>query len=91
MKEVVNSDKAVLIDFYADWCGPCKMLSPTIEEISRENGDIKVCKVDIDSDPELAQQFRVMSIPTLVAIKDGKVLKTVSGVRSKKDILGMFE
>lgn len=89
--EVVNSDKAVLIDFYADWCGPCKMLSPTIEEISKENSDIKVCKVDIDKDPELAQQFRVMSIPTLVAIKDGTVLKAVSGVRSKKDILGMFQ
>lgn len=88
--EVINSDKPVLIDFYADWCAPCRMLTPTLEEISKENENIKICKVNIDTEPELASQFRVMSIPTLVAIKDGKVVNTATGVRPKAAILDMF-
>lgn len=91
MDEVMKSEKPVLVDFYADWCGPCKMISPTIDEISNENPDLKVCKVNVDNDPELARQFNVMGIPTLVAVKDGKVVNAASGVRSKNDILDMFK
>ena len=71
--EVLNSQKPVLIDFWATWCGPCKMIAPVIEEIARENSDIKVCKVDVDNEPELANAFSIMSIPTLVVMKNGKV------------------
>lgn len=90
MEEVMDSEKPVLVDFFADWCMPCRMLSPTIDQIANESDDLKVCKVNIDNDPELARQFQVMSIPTLVAIKNGKVINVASGVRSKQDILNMF-
>lgn len=89
--EVLEDKRTVLIDFYADWCMPCKMLAPVVEEIAMEHPDVKVVKVNIDEEPELAQQFQVMSIPTLVVMKDGKQASKSIGVRPKKDILKMLE
>lgn len=89
-KEVLNSDKPVLIDFFAGWCGPCRMLSPVVEEIANEREDIKVCKVNVDEERELAGLFQISSIPTLAVIKDGNVVGGVVGVRSKRDILKML-
>jgi thioredoxin 1 len=89
--EVMNSDRPVLIDFWAPWCGPCRMLSPTISEIAEEYGDkVKVCKVNVDEQGELASTFGVMSIPTLVVIKEGKIVNSVTGVRPKDQIVSMF-
>ena len=89
--EVMNSDRPVLIDFWAPWCGPCRMLSPTISEIAEEYGDkVKVCKVNVDEQGELASTFGVMSIPTLVFIKEGKIVNSVTGVRPKDQIVNMF-
>lgn len=89
--EVMNSDRPVLIDFWAPWCGPCRMLSPTISEIAEEYGEkVKVCKVNVDEQGELASSFGVMSIPTLVVIKEGKVVNSVTGVRPKDQIVSMF-
>lgn len=88
--EVINSDKPVLLDFWAPWCGPCRMVVPIVEEIAGERPDIKVGKVNVDEQPELANEFGVMSIPTLVVIKAGKVVKQVSGARPKRDILAML-
>ncbi|MCU6761866.1 Thioredoxin C-1 [uncultured Roseburia sp.] len=85
--EVLNSDKPVLVDFWAAWCGPCQMLLPTIEELADEVKDAKICKVNVDEQPELAAQFNVMTIPTLVVIKDGNVISRSSGVASKQEIL----
>ena len=86
-KEVLESDKTVLIDFYADWCGPCRMMSPIIDEIAEEMQDkIKVGKVNVDNNQELAMEYGVMSIPTIVIIKNGKVEKTIVGVRDKNEI-----
>ena len=85
------SNKPVLIDFYADWCGPCRMVSPIIDEISRERDDILVCKVNVDESPELASRFGVYSIPTLVVIKDGAVVNQASGARPKSAILNMLK
>ena len=88
--EVMNSDKPVILDFWAGWCGPCKMLSPVINEIADEVGDsVKVGKVNIDEERDLASQFRVMSIPTIVAMKDGKVVGTKVGVQPKEVIKSM--
>ena len=90
MEEVVNSDKPVLVDFWADWCGPCRMLSPIIEEIANERDDIKVCKINVSDNPELAAQFHVMSIPALVVLKDGKVVNQAVGARPKSEILKLL-
>ena len=90
-REVLHSDKPVLIDFWAPWCGPCRMLSPVISEIAEEYGDkIKVCKVNVDDEGELAASFNVMSIPTLVVVKDGKVTNSAVGVRPKAQIVEMI-
>ena len=78
-KEVMMSEKPVLVDFWAPWCGPCRMVAPIVEEIARERADIKVGKVNVDEQPELASQFGVMSIPTLVVMKDGKIVHPVRG------------
>ena len=85
--EVIHSDKPVLLDFYAEWCMPCKMLSPVIDQIADEATNAKVYKVNIDEEPELASQFQVMSVPTLVVMKDGKIANTMIGVQPKHKIL----
>ena len=89
-EEVLNSDKPVLLDFWAPWCGPCRMLMPLIEEIADERSDIKVGKINVDEETELANQFGVMSIPTLVVMKDGKPANQSVGGKSKAAILAML-
>ena len=89
-KEVLNSEKPVLLDFWAPWCGPCRMVSPVVDEIASERGAIKVGKVNVDEQPELAAQFGVMSIPTLVVMKGGKVVNQMVGARPKAQILAML-
>ncbi|MDP4118718.1 MAG: thioredoxin [Bacillota bacterium] len=89
--EVINSEKPVLIDFWASWCGPCRMVSPIIDEIAEENHDIKVGKINVDEQGELAQAFKVMSIPTLIVIKDGKIVNQSVGAKPKNQILEMVE
>ena len=88
--EVLDSEKPVLLDFWASWCGPCRMVSPIVDEIAAERGDIKVGKVNVDEQPELAAQFGVMSIPTLVVIKGGRVVNQMVGARPKSQILAML-
>lgn len=88
--EVLDSGKPVLLDFWAPWCGPCRMVSPIVDEIAAERGDIKVGKVNVDEQPELAGQFGVMSIPTLVVIKGGKIVHQMVGARPKAQILAML-
>lgn len=88
--EVLQSDKTVLIDFYADWCGPCKILSPIVEEVAKENADVKVVKINVDSEQEIAIKYRIMSIPTLVVIKDGKEINRAIGVIEKSEILTLL-
>ena len=89
-QEVMRSDKPVLLDFYADWCGPCRMVAPVIDQIAQERSDVKVGKIDVDEQGELAARFGVMSIPTLVVIKGGKVAAQSMGAKPKAQILGML-
>ena len=88
--EVLDSEKPVLLDFWASWCGPCRMVSPILDEIAAERSDIKVGKVNVDEQPELAAQFGVMSIPTLAVMKGGKVVNQIVGARPKAQILAML-
>lgn len=89
-QEVLNSDKPVLMDFWAPWCAPCRMVAPLVEEIAKERSDIKVVKINVDEEQELAMQFGVMSIPTLVVMKNGKIVNQVTGARPKAQILAML-
>lgn len=89
-EQVLHSDKPVLLDFWASWCGPCRMVSPTIDEIANERNDIKVGKVNVDEQPELASAFQVMSIPTLVVMKGGKVVNRTMGAQPKAQILSLL-
>ncbi len=86
-KEVLNSDKTTIIDFYADWCGPCKMMSPVIDEIAEENDNVKVGKLNVDEAQNIAVKYNVMSIPTIIIFKNGKEDKRFVGVTSKGNIL----
>lgn len=88
--EVLESDRTVLLDFWASWCGPCKVFSPVIDEIAEEHPEIKVCKINIDEEQELATQFDIMSVPTLLVIKDGKVVNQSVGLKPKNQILQML-
>ena len=89
--EVVNSDRPVLLDFWATWCGPCRMVVPLVEEIAAEYPEIKVGKVNVDEQPELAAQFQIMSIPTLMVVKNGKITQRVVGARPKAQILALVQ
>ena len=89
-QEVLNSDKPVLMDFWAPWCGPCRMVGPLVEEIAKERSDIKVVKINVDEEQELAMQFRVMSIPTLLVMKNGRIVNQAVGTRPKAQILAML-
>ena len=88
-QEVLNSDKPVLLDFFANWCGPCRMVGPILDEIAEEREDIKVCKVNIDEQPELAHRYRIMTIPTLMVLRDGNIVEQSVGAKPKHQILAM--
>ena len=90
-KEIVKSEKPVLIDFYATWCGPCKMVAPIVDEIANENEEYKVCKIDVDDEGDIAAAFGVISIPTLVVIKNGAIANRAVGYREKDEILKMLQ
>ena len=88
--EVMNSEKPVLLDFWASWCGPCRMMSPVLDQVAAERSDIKVCKVNIDEQPGLASLYQVVSIPTLMVMKNGKVVSHAVGARPKNQVLNML-
>ncbi len=88
---ILNSEKKVLLDFYADWCGPCRMVSPLVDEIAEENPQYLVGKINVDLEPELAGQFGVASIPTLVVMENGKIINQAAGARPKAQILALLE
>lgn len=90
-QEVIRSKEPVLLDFWATWCAPCRMLAPILEEVAGERPDVKVCKVNIDEAPELAQRYRIVSIPTMLVIRDGQVEGKLVGYRPKEDILELLE
>lgn len=90
-QEVLNSEKTVLLDFFAVWCGPCRMIAPILEEIAEEREDVKICKIDVDQAMDIAAQFRVVSIPTLVVLRDGKVIAQSVGAIPKEEILELLE
>ena len=90
-EEVLNSEKSVLLDFFADWCGPCQRVLPVIDEIARENPDIKVGKINVDEQPELASKFRVYTIPALFVFKNGQITQQAIGVQSKQRLLAMVK
>ena len=89
-EEVINSEKKVLLDFWAPWCGPCQMVLPLIDEIAGERSDIKVGKINVDENPELAKRFRVMSIPTLIVMEKGEIVNRSTGYRPKEEILELL-
>lgn len=84
--EVMETEKVVIIDFWATWCGPCKMMAPVVEEVAKDYPDVKVCKVNVDEEPELSNAFKIVSIPTIVIIKNGEIIDSVVGYRPKEDI-----
>ena len=88
--EVMESDKTVLLDFWAAWCGPCRMIAPVLEEVAQEREDIKVCKIDVDKEPELAQQFQIMSIPTLIVMEQGRIVNKALGAMPKNSVLALL-
>ena len=90
-EEILKSEKPVLVDFWADWCGPCKMLAPIMDDIASEREDIKVCKVNIDDEMNLALKYNVMSIPTIIAFTNGEIKNRTVGVQSKSDIIALLD